>query len=474
MVKFTLILQGLIQHKGVDTTININNIINQFHLFSYIIISTWQSQDTSKIINKPNVIIIKTPDFDNINYAATYRNNHIRRFRTYKAGLDFLLQNYSNKYQITFISRTDVYYNFDLLFQYFKNKDQKDDLYKSIHQKNYIYTTSLTHLYPYTITDFMLCGTFTDLYDYTTANLLFSNQEPNKGFYITITKDPNHICNSGTKKVCSADKQRIMESDCENLLKYYLYKLYFKKTNPSFKLHQFFPYVYKYVQKITQLTNYHGTYSSHNYLDLWEYIFKHSIRTLPTSFFRTRKWFKNTICRNIEYGSIKSSSDISTKNTNSSNSNVTNLNSCWSLNSDDNNKGSVIISDKNLNSISDPIKKKPKTGQGIYIQVPHELYTLKWHNIVYSLDTPLNHLLLTSKKTPIKYCFDLNGCNNFKANYKTILENSILKQIDNKLWEQLISDYLPSLQIKIQNENINEIYQEEKNDKIIYHNILTY
>ena len=97
MVKFTLILQGLIQHKGVDTTININNIINQFHLFSYIIISTWQSQDTSKIINKPNVIIIKTPDFDNINYAATYRNNHIRRFRTYKAGLDFLLQNYSNK-----------------------------------------------------------------------------------------------------------------------------------------------------------------------------------------------------------------------------------------------------------------------------------------------------------------------------------------------------------------------------------------
>ena len=118
MVKFTLILQGLIQHKGVDTTININNIINQFHLFSYIIISTWQSQDTSKIINKPNVIIIKTPDFDNINYAATYRNNHIRRFRTYKSGLDFLLQNYSNKYQITFISRTDVYYNFDLLFQF--------------------------------------------------------------------------------------------------------------------------------------------------------------------------------------------------------------------------------------------------------------------------------------------------------------------------------------------------------------------
>ena len=73
----------------------------------------------------------------------------------------------------------------------------------------------------------MLCGTFTDLYDYTTANLLFSNQEPNKGFYITITKDPHHICKSGTKKVCSADKQRIMESDCENLLKYYLYKLYF-------------------------------------------------------------------------------------------------------------------------------------------------------------------------------------------------------------------------------------------------------
>ena len=289
MYKLGLVIQGPISHRGIDTSENINNIIYEYtqlnKCIDFIVISTWSNQNTESIKLSEYVKITKNDDIIPSNTRGRHKGNHLRRNLSMKYGVEYMIKKRPD-INFIYVLRADMYYNFGILSNFLKEEDNTR-LFEEVNQKNYLYFPSISLQCPYYVSDISVSGHPEDILCWINSNLMLSHSNEEQLFYLT-----NKETNNG---------KRTLSKDIDQVMKYFLYKFVIMGNCSKFKLYRFFPIVYKKPFLISKedTIKLRGQYTSNNYLDLWEYIFKHSIRPLPIEFDMSKVWFMNNINRGI-------------------------------------------------------------------------------------------------------------------------------------------------------------------------------
>ena len=413
--KYALVIIGPITHRGLDTHENINNITSKFYgedKFKNIVISTWDNQDTNNIIQNENIKIVKTEDL--IKSSGRANANHIRRILTIKMGLKYLMDNQIET-DIVFILRSDMYFNFDILFRFFNNTpSDKDKGYREVYQEDYLYFPSIHVTYPYYISDLTVCGSINDLCDWVDSNLLFSNKSENEYLYFNAKGSPNGL--------------RSVAQDVDQIMKYFFYKLYFKNKCKKFKMYNFFPVVYEKAG-MKYLTNEkckkrRGLHFHNNYLELWEYIFKYAIRPLPIEFHKSFIWFQNLKERSIiekekGYGSFNNTSELFKRKLKISETML----SIYSGEVDYSQTWRDLVLNYNLNITCFPLFFRE-----------NDYFVLKNNSEIKELNKNIQILkksyLSTKDSQKIENQFFFSICSYVEKNLSSIIENSILNKYE--------------------------------------------